>query len=260
MKNTYRFVTALIMMCMLITVVSACDALPFGKPTLTPTITLTPLPTLPGEPLSAEQILSIAIERVNRQTSYSYSAVLSGEMPDLGFTYKSAIGGAALNPDQSYEKVNTNDNGASTNTEYLYIGGKEYTRDNQIGPWEKLPTPDPSQEQKAGNQALIAFEQAANITLVGEEKLNGAIECYHIQFDFDPTKFLDLNDPDFAPTVTNVTSNIWISKADLLIRHWEFEIPFLISETANLTFKGSYDFYSFNQPVLIPTPFFQQAP
>jgi hypothetical protein len=285
MKTTYRLITLLVLLSILLASVSACaslPAMPWSKPTLTPTVTNTPLPTMPTDPLAPDQILIVAVDRVNRQASYSYSAtyIAEGSTGDMTISAKVSIGGAIINPDQSYEKATSktivNDKEVeSVNREYLHLGDKFYKRASPIGPWDRLATPDPNQpDENAEDNELITHIEvlswATNITLVGEEKLNKAIDCYHLQFDFDSTQFveqyIELDDETtLTPTSSVITSDVWVSKNDLFVRHWEFTIPVIMKFTdpegqADLNYIVTYDFYSFNQPALIPTPFLQNAP
>lgn len=218
----------------------------------TPTITVTPPPLPTATVLNGAAILAPVITRM-------------GEIPTMHFTMSALLEGGtqpitllgegwSKGKDEYHYKITidgqVSERRALSPTDlYLKAPGSDT--------WQRVPEDEMAQYADTPvSQIQFIASAALNPTLLGEENVDG-VDCYHISFDLDMSKYLTTFSPEMSTQVDLTTatgkSEIWIGKADSLIRKWIFDLTYSVQGTPTRA-QSTFLYNEFNSPVFLPDP------
>ncbi|MFZ6027608.1 MAG: hypothetical protein ACOYYS_07825 [Chloroflexota bacterium] len=248
MRITRHFVLLVTFLSLFAGTIAACAS----QKTMPPTAL--PKPTVPERPLSAEEIFTMAADRMDLLKSYTYSVLIRYDLPEIASRRTQTSTGVVDVAKGKYERFNIlHSSGGVTETEKIELLFVEtthnvYERSVSGATWQLSERPFGF----VGNNIRDMKEQAHNLALVGEEKLNGAISCYHLLFDI-PIEYIEWD--DFTVTSATIRTDMWVSKDELLVRaiQHRFSGQDGIFDAPEVIFDITI--FSINLPVSIPSPY-----
>lgn len=249
MKTLRRFLILMMFLGLSASLIAACDSTQKALPP-----TALPKPTVPSGSLSAEEIFTMAADRMDLLKSYTYSVLIRYDLPEVGSRFSESATGV-VDADKGMHENSTlfTYQGGVTETlklELLFVENtqKVYQRHLSVAAWDLSDKPFGF----VGNNIRHMKEQATNLALVGEEKLNGVIDSYHLSFDV-PNDYIDWE--DFLVTSRTVRTEMWVSKDELLVRSIKHKFSGQDQGLEAPEVIFNIDIFGINLPVSIPSPY-----
>lgn len=250
MKTIRHFALILIFMGLLTGTIAACG---MSEKKLPPTAL--PKPTVPDRPLSAEEIFTMAADRMNLLKSYTYSVLIRYDLPEIDFRYSESSTGVVNVEKGKYERITilTSTDGVTETEkiELLFVETTQnvYERSASGAEWDLSERPFGF----VGDNIQQMKERASNLALIGEEKLNGAIDCYHLLFDV-PIEYIDWGE-EFFVTSPTIRTDMWVSKDELLVRALQHKFSGQGGGLDAPEVIFNIEVFGINLPVSIPSPY-----